>query len=90
MENIPENIKLIYICGDDDQNLPALKNATVLVNRRKNNSDIWLFSDTGHLIEPPSPHCSECVSTALGGQMMTFGGSDVQRHLKGRKKGNYN
>ncbi len=74
--------RVLFICGSDDQNLPAMKNATLLAARLSASCavEVVCYPGAGHLIEPPSPHCDNSVSKLLGGAIVTYGGSDVALH----------
>lgn len=53
---------MLLVCGDDDQNTPAVESAEDIADMMRSGGNLHLLStlmypDTGHLIEPPfSPH----------------------------------
>lgn len=85
VDRLDPRIRVLFLCGEDDQNLPAEKNAKKLRSMMKNPGELLVFAGTGHLIEPPSPHCSVCHNRLLG-KPLEFGGSNVEAHAKGREE----
>ncbi len=70
----------------DDLSLPALTNSFLLAkNCNALQVEIALYEGAGHLIEPPSPHCSCSFNALLGGAIVVFGGSDVHNHALARR-----
>lgn len=87
VSNLHPNIRIMFLCGSDDGSLPALKNALFLADKMsgRNVVSVHSYPGAGHLLEPPSPHCSYCVSAAVGGQVVRYGGNDVAAHARAKK-----
>ncbi len=80
---------LLLLAGSADRNVPAAHWVGILCERLgrarwPGRVEAHVFSGTGHLIEPPSPHCDISFSPAL--QALThYGGADVAAHAAGRR-----
>lgn len=87
VEQLSPGTRVLFICGTDDQNLPAVTNAHFLNYSKMPihvSVTIKVYQGGGHLLEPPSPHCSHCYQKMLG-CVVAFGGTDIKMHALARR-----